>query len=262
MAKKREKIQRRRQVTKARKGTARNTRPTGRPTQAKPQEEPKGMKDIWLAVGIVAVVVIAFVALYYFTVTYPKRNQAKEEAGIEEVVAVTSIPEKKTSWDTPPPMEIDPAKSYEAIIKLESGDVRVELYADKVPNTVNNFVFLARQGFYDGVTFHRVIPGFMAQSGDPTGTGTGGPGYRFADEFDPSLRHDDKGILSMANAGANTNGSQFFITYGPTPHLDDKHSVFGKVTSGMELIEGIAPRDPSTATTPGDAIKTIAIVES
>jgi len=102
----------------------------------------------------------------------------------------------------------------------------------------------------------------MAQTGDPTGTGSGGPGYRFPDEFDSSLRHNDKGILSMANAGPNTNGSQFFITYGPTPHLDDRHSVFGKVTSGLDLVEGIASRDPSTATTPGDAITTIEIIES
>jgi cyclophilin family peptidyl-prolyl cis-trans isomerase len=113
-------------------------------------------------------------------------------------------------------MVIDPQKTYMAIFKTEKGDFVIELYADKAPKTVNNFVFLARDGFYDDTTFHRVIKGFMAQGGDPTGTGRGGPGYKFADEFHSSLKHDGAGILSMANAGANTNGSQFFITYGPT----------------------------------------------
>ena len=118
-------------------------------------------------------------------------------------------------YDAPPAMVIDPAKRYTATISTERGDIVVELYADKVPVTVNNFVVLARDGYYDGVTFHRVIPDFMIQSGDPTGTGRGGPGYKFADEFDPSLRHDGPGVLAMANAGPGTNGSQFFITYGP-----------------------------------------------
>ncbi|MDE2802542.1 MAG: peptidylprolyl isomerase, partial [Chloroflexota bacterium] len=130
-------------------------------------------------------------------------------------------------YDAPPALTIDPEKSYTATFKTVKGDIVIELIADKVPNTVNNFVFLAREGFYDDTTFHRVIPDFMAQGGDPTGTGTGGPGYRFADEFHPSLRHDKPGILSMANAGPNTNGSQFFITHGPTPHLDNRHAVFG-----------------------------------
>jgi cyclophilin family peptidyl-prolyl cis-trans isomerase len=128
--------------------------------------------------------------------------------------------------------------------------------------TVENFVNLARAGFYDGTTFHRVISGFMAQGGDPTGTGTGGPGYEFDDEFHPSLRHDAPGILSMANAGPGTNGSQFFITYGPTPHLDDRHSVFGKVTGGMDVLRSIRERDPQRDREPGDRIQTIEISES
>ena len=164
-------------------------------------------------------------------------------------------------YDEPPPMVIDPDKSYTAIIETEGGDIEIELYADKVPNTVNNFVFLAREGFYDNTTFHRVIPEFMAQAGDPTGTGRGGPGYRFDDEFDPDLRHDGPGILSMANSGPNTNGSQFFITLAPTPHLDDVHSIFGKVLKGAEVLTAITPRDPGTASEPGDLIKTIRIEE-
>ena len=166
------------------------------------------------------------------------------------------------TYSSPPAMTIDPNKKYSAVFKTERGDFTIELYADKAPRTVNNFVFLARDGFYDGVTFHRVIRNFMAQGGDPTGTGTGGPGYRFADEFHPALRHNSEGILSMANAGPNTNGSQFFITYGPTPHLDNHHTVFGKVTQGMEVVRAIQERDPQSARTPGTKINSIEIIES
>ena len=175
-------------------------------------------------------------------------------------------------------MEIDTAKSYTATIKLANGgEIVIELYADKAPITVNNFVFLAREGFYDGVTFHRVIPTFMAQTGDPTGTGTGGPGYYFDNEFHPDLRHDSPGIVSMANAGVRngrgTNGSQIFITFVPVPFLDGLnpdgsekncaaepcHAVFGKVIEGMDALLGISERDPNIATTPGNAIRTITI---
>ena len=164
-------------------------------------------------------------------------------------------------YSAAPPLTIDPTKKYIATIETEKGNIVAELYADKVPNTVNNFVFLAREGFYDNTTFHRVIEGFMAQAGDPTGTGMGGPGYQFADEFDATLRHDGPGVLSMANAGANTNGSQFFITYAATPWLDGAHAVFGKVTEGLDVLLSISIRDPQTATTPGDLIKTIRIEE-
>ena len=164
-------------------------------------------------------------------------------------------------YSAPPQMAIDPKKKYKATFKTEKGDFAVALYADKTPKTVNNFVFLAREGFYDDTTFHRVIKGFMAQGGDPTGSGRGCPGYKFADEFDSSLRHNSAGILSMANSGANTNGSQFFITYGPTPHLDGKHTVFGKVITGMEVVNAIVERDPMQATTPGTKLNTIEITE-
>ena len=186
-------------------------------------------------------------------------------------------------YDAPPAMVIDPGKSYRATIELEKGETFViELSARDAPKTVNNFVFLARDGYYDGVTFHRVIPGFMAQTGDPTGTGSGGPGYRFDNEVHPGLRHDGPGTVSMANAGMRdgrgTNGSQFFITFVATLNLDGLnpdgsakdcsaprvscHAVFGKVIEGMDTVRGITPRDPGSATSPGDVISTITIEES
>lgn len=165
------------------------------------------------------------------------------------------------SYSSPPAMGIDPQKSYTATIQTAGGDIVLQLFADKTPNTVNNFVFLAREGFYDGVIFHRVIENFMVQGGDPTGTGRGGPGYSFADEFHPELRHDGPGVLSMANAGPNTNGSQFFITHVATPHLDGKHSVFGRVTGGLDVLMAIPVRDPAQAQAPAVAIKTILIEE-
>ncbi len=158
-------------------------------------------------------------------------------------------------------MSIDPALSYSATIKTDLGDIVVDLLADKAPNTVNNFVFLAREGYYEGVIFHRVIKDFMAQTGDPSGTGTGGPGYSFADEFHPDLRHNGPGVLSMANAGPNTNGSQFFITHVATPWLDDKHSVFGKVTAGMDVVLAIPERDPSDVSAEAVRILSVEIGE-
>ncbi|MBN1147565.1 MAG: peptidylprolyl isomerase [Anaerolineales bacterium] len=158
-------------------------------------------------------------------------------------------------------MEIDSKKNYSAVLHTDNGEIRLKLFAAETPKTVNNFVFLARQGFYDGVIFHRVIANFMAQGGDPTGSGSGGPGYRFADEFHPKLRHDKPGVLSMANAGPNTNGSQFFITHVPTPHLDNKHSVFGQVTGGMDVLLSIPPRNPQRPEYAGVKIKSISILE-
>ncbi|MCY3708111.1 MAG: peptidylprolyl isomerase [Caldilineaceae bacterium] len=140
-------------------------------------------------------------------------------------------------------MQLDPSKTYTATIQTNRGDIVIDLYADKVPNTVNNFVALARDGFYDGVSFHRVIADFMVQGGDPTGSGRGGPGYRFNDEFHPELVHDGPGVLSMANAGPNTNGSQFFITHVATNWLDNKHSVFGRVRSGQDVVDAIQQGD-------------------
>jgi cyclophilin family peptidyl-prolyl cis-trans isomerase len=166
------------------------------------------------------------------------------------------------SRPAPPSGALDLSKRYSATFKTEKGAIRLELFADDAPRTVENFVNLARAGFYDGTTFHRVIPDFMAQGGDPTGTGRGGPGYQFGDEFSPRRRHDAAGILSMANAGPNTNGSQFFITYGPTPHLDGKHTVFGRITEGMDVLRRIRERDPARDRSPGDRIETIEIEQS
>ena len=165
-------------------------------------------------------------------------------------------------WSSVPEMQIDPKKTYKATIKTDKGDIVIALFADKAPKTVNNFVFLAREGFYDGVIFHRVIPDFMVQGGDPTGSGRGGPGYRFGDEFHPSLRHNKPGILSMANAGPATNGSQFFITHVPTPHLDGKHAIFGEVVGGMDVLMSIPPRDPQRVDSPSVKMLTVVIEEA
>lgn len=143
-------------------------------------------------------------------------------------------------WSSPPEMQIDTDRTYRATLETGAGEIVVELYPEHAPKTVNNFLFLAREGFYDDTTFHRVVPNFVIQGGDPTGTGRGGPGYQFEDEVDDNpLRHDSAGILSMANAGPGTNGSQFFITHGPQPHLDGRHTVFGKVVEGRELLDRI-----------------------
>ena len=149
-------------------------------------------------------------------------------------------------YSTPPEMTIDPSKVYTVNLETSRGDIELELYAEHAPKTVNNFVFLINESFYDGVTFHRVIDKFMIQGGDPEGTGRGGPGYRFEDELvDNPLKHESK-VISMANAGPNTNGSQFFITHLPTPHLDGKHTVFGKVTQGMDVVDAIRQGDVIT----------------
>ena len=146
-------------------------------------------------------------------------------------------------WTSPPAMQIDVAKNYRVSIETNRGTIELELYPQHAPQTVNNFVFLAGQGFYDGVTFHRVIDDFMIQTGDPTATGRGGPGYRFEDECKGNPLKHERNVISMANAGPNTNGSQFFITHVPTPHLNGKHTVFGKVTKGADIVDAIEQGD-------------------
>jgi len=146
-------------------------------------------------------------------------------------------------WDAPPDMQIDVSKNYAVSIVTNRGNIELELYPQHAPKTVNNFVFLAGQGFYDGVQFHRVIADFMVQTGDATGTGRGGPGYKFIDECKGNPLKHERCVISMANAGPNSNGSQFFITHVATPHLNGKHTVFGKVTSGEDVVDAIQQGD-------------------
>jgi peptidyl-prolyl cis-trans isomerase B (cyclophilin B) len=177
------------------------------------------------------------------------------------IISITNfVPNEKETrlmkqWNTPPALQIDPAKSYLATITTNKGAIELDLHPQHAPHTVNNFVFLAREGFYDGVTFHRVISNFMIQGGDPTGSGRGGPGYRFADELKGNPLKHETGVISMANAGPNTNGSQFFITHGPQPHLDGKHTVFGQVANkkSMNVVNAIRQ---------GDVMQQVTITES
>ena len=184
-------------------------------------------------------------------------------------LACSSTP---TPWPTPttgptstptqePELTIDTEKQYTATLRTEKGDIVIALTADKTPITVNNFVKLARDGYYDNTTFHRVLPGFMAQGGDPTGTGAGGPGYTIQDEF-TDLTHE-RGVISMANTGQpNSGGAQFFITFVPTPHLDGRHTVFGAVTQGMDVVDSLTPRDPNQSPDfPGDTLIEVLIAE-
>ena len=146
-------------------------------------------------------------------------------------------------WNNPPDMQIDTNKTYKATVDTNKGLIELELYAQHAPKTVNNFLFLAKEGFYDGVSFHRVIPDFVIQGGDPTGTGSGGPGYQFEDEVKKNPLRHERGVISMANAGPNTNGSQFFITHSPQAHLNGKHTVFGKVVTGLDVVDEIRAGD-------------------
>ena len=146
-------------------------------------------------------------------------------------------------WNSPPEMQIDPGKTYKISMETTKGEIELELYPEHAPKTVNNFVFLAKEGYYDGISFHRVINDFMVQGGDPTGSGSGGPGYKFADEFAGNPLTHERCVISMANAGPNTNGSQFFITHSPQPHLNGKHTVFGKVITGQDIVDKIQQGD-------------------
>ena len=184
------------------------------------------------------------------------------------LVAWFSLPKSKADittakqYSAPPPMTIDVTKQYFATVKMEKGgEFVIQLFPDKAPITVNNFVFLAREGFYDGTTFHRVLADFMAQGGDPTGTGGGGPGYMFQNE-DNDLTFDKPGVVAMANAGRDTNGSQFFITFGPQEYLNGNYTIFGQVIQGMDVVTSIRLRDPQqNPNYEGDKIKSVTIEE-
>ncbi len=178
-------------------------------------------------------------------------------------VLATVVPSARNGvYDAAPPMSIDPDASYEAIISTGGGEIRVRLLVDSAPIAVNNFVSLARDGYYDGTVFHRVLDGFMAQGGDPTGLGTGGPGYQFVDEFDGGQAIDRAGILAMANTGADSNGSQFFITFAEADYLTGMHTAFGEVIEGLEIVDAIERRDPAAPTSRGQAIDSVVIIES
>jgi cyclophilin family peptidyl-prolyl cis-trans isomerase len=186
-----------------------------------------------------------------------------EATPTEESVPIDVVDGPSDQWDAPPEMTIDPDAIYLATFKTERGDIVVELFADKTPVTVNNFVFLAEEGYYDGTTFHRVLADFMAQGGDPTHTGSGGPGYQFEDEFVEGLLFNEPGLLAMANSGPNTNGSQFFITYAPVPWLNGAHTIFGQVVEGMDVVDSLTLRDPQgNPDYRGDALITVEITEA
>ncbi len=183
---------------------------------------------------------------------------------LESLGAIVKLTElEKRQFTVCPPMQIDPQKQYLATLKTDKGDIVLQLYADKAPMAVNSFVFLARHNWFDGVTFHRVLPGFVAQAGDPSGTGYGSPGYAFDNEIVTDLKFDKPGVLGMANAGPNSNGSQFFITYAAEPTLDGAFTVFGQVIQGMDVAEKLTPRNPSEGATlpPGDKILSVTIEE-
>ena len=182
-------------------------------------------------------------------------------ANIASVIQLTMLADRQ--FTQCPPMTTNPAKQYVATLHTEKGDIVIELYADRAPLAVNSFIFLAKSGWYDGVTFHRVVPGFVAQAGDPSGTGYGTPGYYFKNEISPDLKFSGPGVVGMANAGADSNGSQFFITYSAQPTLDGSYTIFGKVIQGMDVVSNLTPRDPSKGgdLPPGDKILSVSIVE-
>jgi len=196
-------------------------------------------------------------------VVYPTQQWGLHPTRISAFIRLLGM--KDRMFTEPPPQVIDPAQDYVATLRTERGDIVIELYADQVPVTVNSFVFLAREGWYDNVIFHRVIPGFVAQTGDPTGSGVGSPGYRCDDEIVPTLTYDGPGVVGMASGGPGTSsvGSQFFITYDALPQLDGNYTIIGRVIEGMDVVESITPRDPgqSADPPPGDVIETILIEE-
>lgn len=231
------------------------------------------MKKRWIALSALSAIVIVALACgggetatptpTSVPIPTPVGTPPPTQAGVNPRDADTPCPTARIGPEATatPGVAIDQARAYQAVIKTEKGDIVVELFAQDAPVTVNNFVHLARCGYYDGITFHRVLPNFMVQTGDPMGTGSGGPGYTIPDEISARL-HTGPGVLSMAKTAApNTGGSQFFITHVATPHLDGVHTVFGQVIEGLDVVNSIRVRNPSTDPNPGDRIITIEIVE-
>lgn len=193
----------------------------------------------------------------------PAAEVPRPETVAEGPASALQPQERNSMYDAAPEMVIDPNKFYYATFKTERGDIKAQLFAERAPVTVNNFVFLARQGYYNDTVFHRVLDGFMAQAGDPTGLGTGGPGYQFEDEIVPNLTFDRAGLLAMANAGPGTNGSQFFITFAPTEWLNGLHTIFGEVIEGQAVLDGITRLDPSQPSgAEADLLYTVLIEET
>jgi len=220
-------------------------------TKRQAVEKARKTKERNMQLTAAGVIIVVLVALAW--VLWPK-------SGASESDSVPVVRAKQ--YEAPPPMTIDVTKQYFATVKMaKGGEFVIQLFPDKAPITVNNFVFLAREGYYDGTTFHRVLADFMAQGGDPTGTGGGGPGYEFQNE-DSDLTFDREGIVAMANAGRDTNGSQFFITFGPQDYLNGGYTIFGQVIEGMDVVKNITLRDPQqNPNFVGDAIESITIEE-
>lgn len=230
---------------------------TKRLEQARAARESQKKQNQIIAISIAAVVIV-LVAIFWYVNYGPKPAAATPAPGDPQA----AVPSGTKQWASAPPMTIDENKQYFATVKMaKGGEFVIELFPNKAPITVNSFVFLARQGFFDGVTFHRVLEGFMAQGGDPQGTGGGGPGYEFVNE-DSDLVFDKAGVVAMANAGRDTNGSQFFITFAPADFLNGGYTIFGQVIEGMDVVNGITRRDPDQAPTfTGDVIESITITE-
>jgi cyclophilin family peptidyl-prolyl cis-trans isomerase len=214
----------------------------------------------FIGLGIVALIVLA--GIWFLIPKKGPQNQTALGNGSDAAACQPFADIPVASQYTEPPLKIDTGKQYFATVKMaKGGEFVIQLYPDKAPKTVNSFTFLSCKGYFNGVTFHRVLEGFMAQGGDPTGTGMGGPGYQFKNE-DSDLTFDKAGVVAMANSGRDTNGSQFFITFGPTPQLNGGYTIFGQVISGMDVVNGITRRDPDqNPSFPGDAIETITISE-
>jgi len=232
------------------------------------EAERRARQTRYIQIGAVGVILILVVAAFWAfgpkqqpeTALTPEPVATAAEAATVQPGEVPQVTSKQ--YDAAPPMTIEVNKKYFATVKMaKGGEFVIQLYPDKAPITVNSFVFLAREGYFNGVTFHRVLEGFMAQGGDPTGTGSGGPGYQFVNE-NSDLKFDKAGVVAMANAGPDTNGSQFFITFGPTEQLNGGYTIFGQVTEGMDVVNGITRRDPQqTPPFLGDAIESITISE-
>lgn len=214
-------------------------------------------------IGGVVLALIVVGILWLVFAGNPAEETAAPPTDIPAPPADTSDASATTlQYDAYPPMTVDSSKQYFATVTMENGgQFTIQLYPDKAPKAVNSFVFLSEQGYFNGVTFHRVLEGFMAQGGDPTGTGMGGPGYQFENE-DSDLTFDKEGVVAMANAGRDTNGSQFFITFGPQEFLNGGYTIFGQVIEGMDVVNAITRRDPDLAPNyQGDAIETVEITE-